>query len=167
MISEMACVRNTSFRSSSEPTVSRVLSRTFPTTTLHLSTHHLGVKLPQPDRAISRGGKRKRSTQRNPSHWPEIKRKAVPRRGRSRTFYPRAARSRSTLPPLSATSQVEHHNNVIALDSEVNLSRLRIRPFHDRGPGIARPSGPSIRPAGRPTPSNRLTQRAKRADCPP
>ncbi|KAF8504663.1 hypothetical protein F5888DRAFT_1657473, partial [Russula emetica] len=78
--------------------------------------------------------------------------KKGPRRGHSRTFYPRAARSRS---PFRPTSQVEHH--------PITLLRLAVKlicpdcvsaptkAIRDRGPGIARPSAPSACPTDRPT----------------
>jgi hypothetical protein len=85
------------------------------------------------------------------NHNQHKRREKGPRRGHSRTFYPRAARSRS---PFRPTSQVEHH--------PITLLRLAVKlicpdcvsapmkAIHDRGPGIARPSTPSV-PSASPT----------------
>ena len=87
-------VRNTSFHPSSEPTLSRVFLRTFPTRTPENS---MGA------RAI---WARRVALHKRINHNQHKRRGKGPRRGHSRTFYPRPARSRSSFRP---TSQVEHH----------------------------------------------------------
>ena len=144
-------VRNTSFRTlpSSEPALSRLFLRTFPTALY--SRNSMRARAIWARRAVAALHKRI-------NHNQHKRREKGPRRGHSRTFYPRAARSRS---PFRPTSQVEHH--------PITLLRLAVKlicpdcvsapmkAIHDRGPGIARPSTPSVPSA---SPTDQLTPRA-------